>query len=251
MKTLKYIFSILLVVWGILITWVKLFSIGIHFPFLTILTSIAIILGIGKSEKNNLIFFISACLWIMMSAETIGFLAFFDLGNYERLLVGMIPLILGIGLIISSKPKEKWTNTITKKLIIIPALIIVGICSYAYKPSTDEVNCWYYFDDTKYYNVRFAQAPNYTFEVTLYSEEIKEKVKKDGLQYMERDGYYCPETKVRVVTCFGNIISAEVISFRNSETNKKVVFNNPAKIPLDKVKGKLEILKPFMLGLWN
>ncbi len=41
------------------------------------------------------------------------------------------------------------------------------------------------------------------------------------------------------------------MSFRNSEIDKKVKFSNPTKIPLDKVKGKLEILKPFMLRLWN
>ena len=251
MKILKYIFAILLVIWGLLIAWTKLFSVGLHFPFLTILTIVAIILGISKHKKNNLIFFISACLWILLSSETIGFVIFFDSGNYERMIIGIIPLVLGIGLIISSQPMEKWIKPLNIRLLIIPALTIIGICSYVYKPSTDEVNCWYYFEDKESYIVRFAEAPDYTFEARLSSEEIKEKVKKDGLQYSGRDGYYCPETKVNVVTCFGNIISAKVKSFRNSEIDKKVVFNNPAKIPLDKVQGKIEILEPFMLRLWN
>jgi len=251
MKISKYIFSVLLVIWGILIVWAKLFYVGIHFPFLTILTTIAIIFGISKSEKNNLIFFISACLWIIMSAETIGFVAFFDSGNYERMVIGIIPLVLGIGLIISSQPMEKWTNTLMKRLLIIPALIIVAIGSYIYKPTTEEINCWYYFEKGKSFNVSFAQAPDYTFEVRLFSEELKKRVIKEGLQYKGRNGYYCPETKVRVTTSFGNIISAKIISFRNSEIDKKVIFSTPTEIPLDKVKGKLEILKPFMLRLWN
>lgn len=251
MRILKYIFAILLVIWGILIAWIKLFSVGIHFPFLTILTTIAIIFGISKSEKNNLIFFLSACLWILMSAETIGFVAFFDSGNYERMVIGFIPLVLGIGLIISSQPIEKWTNTLIKRLLIIPLLIIIGIGSYIYKPTTDEINCWYYFENEEFYNVLFASAPDYTFEVRLSSEELKKQVQKEGLQYEARNGYYCPETKVKVITSFGNIISAKIMSFRNSEIDKKVTFSSPTEIPLDNVKGKLEILEPFMLRLWN
>ena len=77
------------------------------------------------------------------------------------------------------------------------------------------------------------------------------KLKQMLLQYEGRDGYYCPETKVRVVTRFGTIISAKIMSFRNSEIDKKVTFSSPTKIPLDKVNGKLEILKPFILSVWN
>jgi hypothetical protein len=251
MKILKYIFSISLLIWGLIIGWGKLFFVGIHFPFLTTITSIAIIFGMIKYEKNKLIFFISACLWIVLSAETIGSVKFFDSDIYDRILIGIIPLVLGIGLIISTQTEEKWNNTINKKLLITFALIIVGISSHVYNTSTSEINCWYFITETNSYNVRFAQAPNYTFEVILDSEEIKEKVKKDGLQYSGRDGFYCPETKVKVVTSFGNIISAKVMSFRNSQTDKKVVFNKPVKIPLDKVNGKLEILKQSTLNIWN
>lgn len=127
-------------------------------------------------------------------------MTFFDSGNYERMIIGIIPLVLGIGLIISSQPKEKWTNTLIKRLLIIPALIIIGIGSYIYKPTTEEINCWYYFEAGKSYNVLFAEAPEYTFEVRLSSDELKNEVKKEALQYEGRDGYYCPETKVRVVT---------------------------------------------------
>ena len=35
------------------------------------------------------------------------------------------------------------------------------------------------------------------------------------------------------------------------EIDKKVTFNNQVKLPLEKVNGKIEILKPHMIRLWN
>lgn len=251
MRILKYILSILLVIWGLLIAWTKLFSVGLHIPFLTILTVIAIIAGITKHKKVNLIFIISACLWIILSAETIGFVIFFDEGNYGRMLFGVIPFLLSIGLLFSTQTEIKLINTLTKKFLLAPLFMLIGIGSYVYKPTIEEVNCWYYLDNDKTYNVRFAETPERTFEVELSSDELKKEVKEEALQYEGRKGYYCPETKVRVVTSFGKIISAKIMSFRNSKINKKVNFSSPTKIPLEKVNGKLEILKPFMLRLWN
>jgi hypothetical protein len=239
------------VIWGLLIAWTKLFSVGLHFPFLTIFTVIAIIAGITKHKKANLIIIISACLWIILSAETIGFVIFFDEGNYGRMLFGVIPFLLSIGLLFSTQTEIKLINTLTKKFLLVPLFMLIGIGSYVYKPTTEEVNCWYYLDNDKTYNVRFAETPERTFEVELSSDKLKKEVKKEALQYEGRKGYYCPETKVRVVTSFGKIISAKIMSFRNSEIDKKVNFSSPTKIPLEKVNGKLEILKPFILRLWN
>ncbi len=133
----------------------------------------------------------------------------------------------------------------------IPLLVVVGIGSYVHKTTLEEVNCWYYFEQGNSYEVLFAETPERTFKVELSSIELKEEVKAEALQYQGRNGYYCPETKVWVVTRFGEIVAAKIMSFRNSEINKKVTFSEPTSIPLDKVKGKLEILKPFMLKLWN
>lgn len=251
MKILKYTFSTFLVIWGLLIAWTKLFSVGLHFPFLTVITVIAIIAGISKHKKADTIFFISACMWMILSAETIGFVIFFDAGNYERTLVGIIPLLLSTGVMFSSQTEMKLTNTLTKKFLIAPLFILLGICSYIYKPTTEEVNCWYYLNNDKTYNVLFAETPERTFEVELSSAGLKKEVKTEALQYEGRNGYYCPETKVHVVTSFGKIISAKIMSFRNSEIDRKVEFSSPTEIPLEKVNGKLEILKPFMLRLWN
>jgi hypothetical protein len=251
MKTLKYIFSTLLVILGLLIAWTKLFSVGPHFPFLTVLTVVAIISGISKYKKADLTFLASACLWILLSAETIGFVMFFDSGNSERMIVGLIPLLLGCGLLFSIKSQFNLVNTLSKRFLLIPVLAGIGIGSYIYKPTTDEVNCWYYFEKGNTFRVRFAETPDRTFEVELSSNGLKKEVKTEALQYEGRDGYYCPETKVKVVTSFGKIISAKILSFRNSEIDKKVTFNNQMTIPLDKINGKLEILKPYMLRLWN
>ncbi|MFC6999824.1 hypothetical protein [Rufibacter roseus] len=251
MKTFKYIFSTFLVIWGILIAWAKLFSVGSHFPFLTVLTVIAIIMGISKNKKADIVFFISACLWIILSAETIGFVIFFDEGKYGRMLIGVIPFMISTGLLLTAQIEFKLLNTFTKRFALVPFFLILGIGSYVYKPTIEEVNCWYYLGNEKTYKVLFAEAPERTFEVELSSEELKKEVKNEALQYEGRNGYYCPETKVRVVTNFGKISSAEILSFRNSEIDKKVNFSSPAKIPLEKVNGKLEILKPFILRLWN
>ena len=101
-------------------------------------------------------------------------------------------------------------------------MFLLGIGSYIYKPTIEEINCWYYFDNDETYNVRFGTAPERTFDVELTSDDLKKEVKTEAIQYEGRDGYYCPETKVRVVTSFGQIISVRIIGFRNSEIDKKV-----------------------------
>lgn len=247
----KYIFSVLLVIWGIITLAVKLFFEGLHFPFLTVFTLMAIALGINKNKKSNLVFFISASFWILMSAETIGFVIFFDSGNYERMLIGIIPLFLGIGLMLSTKNKEKRISFLIKKGLVILFLTALGISSYVYKTSTEEINCWYHFEDEESYKVVFASSPKHKFEVILSSQELKKEVKKEAIKYENIDGYYCPETKVRVVTYYGKIISAKIISFRNSETDKNITFSHQVKIPLNEVKGEVEILKPYLLRIWS
>lgn len=251
MRIIKYIFSILLIIWGLIIAWTKLFSTGLHFPFLTILTLFAIISGICKHKNANLHFILLACLWIVLSAENIGFVLFFDEGNFQRMIIGIIPFLLSLGVLFSTQNEIKFLSTRINKFVFILLLMLIGIGSYIYKPTIEELNCWYYLNNNKTYNVLFAKAPERTFEVELSSDELRKEVKIEAQKYQGRNGYYCPETKVRVVTCFGKIISAQIMSFRNSEKNKNVYFKNSIEIPLKKVNGKLEILKPFILRLWN
>ena len=117
MKTLKYISSILLIIWGLLIAYSKLFSVGLHFPYLTVLTIIAIVMGISKHKKSGLIFFVSACLWIILSAETIGFIIFFDGDNYGRMIIGLIPFLLSTGLLLSVQIENKLINKLARNSI--------------------------------------------------------------------------------------------------------------------------------------
>ncbi len=251
MRILKYILSILLVIWGLVIALAKIYSDGFHFPFLTVITLIALISGIIKHKKANLIFFISACLWMILSAETIGYVIFFDEGNYDRMLIGIIPFAVSMGVLFSNKNDNELINTNMRKFLLVSLLMLLGIGSYIYKPTMEEINCWYYLDSSEKYNVLFAEGPERTFEVELSSDELKEEVKANAQQFKGRNGYYCPETKVHVVTSFGKIISVKIMSFRNSEIDKNVKFNSPTKIPPEKVNGKLEILKPHSLRLWN
>lgn len=238
-------------IWGLLMAWTKLMFVGPHFPFLTILTLVATILGVSKYKKSDLFFVASACLWIVASGETFGFVMFFGEGKYIKLLFGVIPLLLSFGLLMSVQSEHKFIDSIAKKILIVPLYILLGIGSYMHKPTIVEVNCWYYLDSGKTYNVVFAKTPERTFEVELSSDELKNQVIEEAIQYEYRDGYYCPETKVRVTTRFGAITSAKIISFRNTEKDKKVEFSRPTNIPLNEVKGKLEILKPTILSVWN
>jgi len=215
------------------------------------LTVLAIVIGVSKNLKSGLFFFISACLWIFFSAEMVGFIIFFDSGNYESMLIVLIPFLLSAGLFFTVKIESKFINKLYKKLLLIPVLLILGIGSYIYKPTIEEINCWYYFDNNETYKVHFAKAPERTFDVELTSSDLKKEVKTKAIQYEGVYGYYCPETKVRVVTSFGKIISVKIIGFRNSKIDKKVSFSSPEKIPLEKVNGKLEILKPSWLRIWN
>lgn len=234
-----------------LIALAKVWVIGIHFPFLTFITLIAVTSGIGKFKYSNNIFLISGSLWIIFSSESIGFVSIFDSEYYGRYIVGIIPLLLAIGLVLSTPIVKKRKKFSLNKIYLIPILIIIGVGSLIYKPTLEEVNCWYYITNDDSYRVSFAKSPDRVFEVELSSEDLKNEVLTTAIKDKYREGYYCPETKIRVITSFGKIISAKIIAFRNSELNKNVKFQNPTKIPLEKVKGKLDILQPFMLTFWN
>ena len=128
--------------------------------------------------------------------------------------------------------------------------LVIGLLSFIYKPHTDEFNCWYYFDDKRdEYKITFAITPDHKFETIASSPELKEIVKKEGLTYEGRDGYYWPETKVRVTTRFKEIIGVKILGFRNSEIDKKVRLEKPFEIDLRTIKGDKSILEPeFNLG---
>lgn len=251
MKKNKYIFSALLILWGLIIFWTKLFIGDLSFPFLTILTLVGVIAGIFKNTKSNTILFFAGCVWIIFSAETMGFVIFFSDSDFERSILSLFPLLLASFLILSTDIEFKWANSPIKKILLIPVFLTVGIGSYIYKPTIKELNCWYYFNENNSYNVLFTQITERTFEIELSSEELKKKVVNEGIQYEGRSGYYCPNTKIRVITSFSKIVSAEILSFRNSELNKEVEFSTPTKIPLKNVDGILEILEPHLLSVWN
>jgi len=251
MKTLTYILATLLVIWGLFIVVIKLFFTGAHFPFLTVLTIGAIISGIMKHPKADWAFFTIGCLWIVFGAETMGFALFFDEGNYQRMTLGLIPFLMGGGILFSRPFEVPLFNTPAKKLLLVPVLMGMGLGSYVHKVTTSTVNCWYYLDQGEDFNVLFAEVPGRTFEVRLSSKELKQVVSKEAIQYEGHEGYYCPETEIRVVTSFGNLTSAEIIAFRNSQIDKKVIFSQPEAIPLDKAVGTIDILKPYTPPLWN
>lgn len=247
----KYFFSTLLILWGISLGLLKLFDEGLHFPFLTILTITSVISGIARYKQANILFVFTGWAWMVFNFELVGFIIFFDPGNHERMIIAIIPLVVAFLLVLFTPTTEQVNRFVWEKILVITTSMLIGIGSYVYKPRIEAVNCWYYFTDEDHYKVRFAETPEQTFEVELSFEKLKKQVKREGLQFEGISGYYCPETEVRVITSFSKIVSAEILSFRNTDTDKKIRFYGPTSIPLDKVKGDIDILKPYSMSIWD
>ncbi len=121
----------------------------------------------------------------------------------------------------------------------------IGLLSFIRKSHISEVNCWYYIDKGKDdFKILFAISPVHKFEATSNSKELKRIVLEEGMTYELTDGYYCPESKVKVITRFKEIIAVKVIGFRNSKINKVVNFDNSIDIDISTINGDKGILEP-------
>ncbi|MEZ4774101.1 MAG: hypothetical protein R3D00_13035 [Bacteroidia bacterium] len=247
----KYFFSTLLIIWGILSGFIKLFHEGLHFPFLTILTAASIIAGIARYKHANSLFVFTGWAWMVFNFELIGFIIFFDPGNYGRMIMPIMPLVVALLLVLFTPTTEQVNRFVWEKVLVFFSSMLIGIGSYVYKPRIETVNCWYDFTHEYHYTVIFTESPQKTLEVELSFEMLKKQVKQEGLQYEGRPGYYCPETEVRVITSFSKIVSAEILSFRNTDTFKKIRFSGPTSIPLSQVVGDIDILKPSYMSIWD
>ncbi len=254
MKKLQIIAAVLLLLWGLFITWMQRLLIMPRFPFLTFILFVALVAGIFKYRKANMLFLMAAGLWILFSSESIGFVIFMDKGGFARMIPALIPLVLSTALLFSTQAKDTLIDAPGKKAAFVLLLILLGLSSYVYKPYTRELNCWLKTRDISNdgtIKIKFVSLPGKTFEVELQAPEWVETIKNKAIYDKEREGYYCPETKIRIITRFGKIISAKILSFENTDTAERVHFGKPVKIPLDKVSGNLEILKPVIFDLWS
>lgn len=250
------ILTFLLFLCGLLIFFGTLLATGIGFytPILTASAFIGfIILLFDKKLGQTIMLFVSAA-WLLRYFEHASYLILYDPNSSGRWLLTTIPLLFSLLIFgLTLKEKLKLTGKRFKNWYwgILPmTFLVIGLLSFVYKPHTEEFNCWYYFDDKRdEYKITFAITPDHKFETIANSPELKEIVKKEGLTYEGRDGYYWPETKVRVITRFKEIIRVKILGFRNSEIDKKVRLENPFEIDLGTIKGDKSILEPeFNLG---
>lgn len=250
------ILTFLLFLYGLLIFFstLRVTGLGFYTPILTISAFIGFItLLINKKLGWTLMLIISAA-WLLRYFEHASYLILYDPNSSGRWFLTIIPLLFALPIFgLTLREKFKQIDKTFKNWYwgLLPlTFLAIGFLSFVYKPHTDEFNCWYYFDDNKdEYKITFAITPDHKFETTADSKELKEIVKKEGLTYEGRNGYYWPETKVRVTTRFKEVIGVKILGFRNSEIDKKVRLENPFEIDLGRIKGDKSILEPeFNLG---
>ena len=252
-KILLIILSIFIIIYGILIisSSIYFFRSPIIISILTLSMLIGIVIFITNKEIGKWIIFVSSIGWIIRYFEHLSYLILYDFSNNGRKIIVIIPLFLAITLFviiykyyiaINIKYKE-WKYILGSILI----MILIGFVSYGHKTQVREYNCWYYLDKNTNENklkLLFAVAPDHTFEVTSNSVNLKNSILKNAIFDKTRKGYYCPETKVKVVTRYYEIVDLEILGFHNTSTNKIIKFKKPYKIQTKTIKGKKEILMP-------
>lgn len=256
MKFTIQILTFLLFICGLLIFFGTLLTKGIGFytPLLTGSAFIGFVILLFDKKLGQTVMLLVSAAWLLRYFEHASYLILYDPYNSGRWLLTIIPLLFALAIFgLTLKEKFKQIDKPFKNWYwgLLPlTFLTIGLLSFVYKPHTDEFNCWYYFDDKKDdYKITFAITPDHKIETTTSSTELKEIVKKEGLTYEGRDGYYWPETKVLITKRFKEIISVKILGFRNSEIDKKVRLENPVEIDLGTIKGDKSILEPeFNLG---
>lgn len=250
------ILTFLLFLYGLFIFFVTLRVTGVGFytPILTISTFIGFVALLANKKTGCTVMLIVAGAWLLRYFEHASYLILYDPDSSGRWLLTIIPVIFAFPIFGQSlKTAFKKFNKSLKiwHWGLFPIIFLtIGLFSFIYKPHTDEFNCWYYFDTNKdEYKITFAISPDHKFETTTSSAELKEIVKMEGLTYEGIEGYYWPETKVRIITRFTEIIGMKILGFRNSEIDKKVYLEKPFEIDMSTIKGDKSILEPeFNLG---
>ncbi len=229
------------------------FGIGIYTPLLTIATLIGFLTLLTNKHKGLTINFFVSLGWLLRYFEHASYLLLYDRQNVGRWLIVTIPIILAALLfILTFKSKQ---NILGKPFrwrvvtFLIFAIASIGLISFVRKPHVGEFNCWYYFDNKNDYKITFAVTPDHIWEATSNSEELRNFILKNGIRDEFREGIYCPETKVKIVTRFKKIVAIRIIGFHNTTTNVYANLKSSIDIDINKIKGDMDILQPdFTVG---
>ena len=165
-----------------------------------------------------------------------------------------IPILLAFlfcALIYKAKQDEK-NVPFNYRLFGVSFLLFlsVGLLLFIRKPHTTEFNCWYYIEDHKEeFKITFATSPEHILETTMSSPNLNSVIEKEAMTDEYRDGYYCPETRVRVITRFKEVVGLEISGFRNSKIDKVITFEKPFPVEINTITGDQTFLEPtFTLG---
>ena len=211
MKKLQIIAAVLLLLWGLFITWMQRLLIMPRFPFLTVILFIAFVAGILKYRKANLLFLVAAGLWILFSSESIGCVIFMDKGGFARMIPALIPLVLSTALLFSTQAKDTLIDAPGKKAAFVLLLIFMGFASFIYKPYTVELECRMPVDYDGTYQLIFISGHKKTLQIKMSKEKLKEIINKKAIYDKDYKEYFCSQTRIKIVTRFGKIISAKHI----------------------------------------
>ncbi|NPA46062.1 MAG: hypothetical protein GXO24_02490 [Chlorobi bacterium] len=211
MKKLQIILAVLLLLWGLFITWMQRLLIMPRFPFLTFILFVALVAGIFKYRKANMLFLMAAGLWILFSSESIGFVIFMDKGGFARMIPALIPLVLSTALLFSTQAKDTLIDAPGKKAAFVLLLIFIGFASFIYKPYTVELECRMPVDYDGTYQLIFISGHKKTLQIKMSKEKLKEIINKKAIYDKDYKEYFCSQTRIKIVTRFGKIISAKHI----------------------------------------
>jgi len=256
---LKYLISILtflLLLYGLLALFASLFStgLGIFTLILTVGTFIGLITSIFNKRVGWTIIFTVIIGWLLRYLEHVSYLLLYDPKNEARWIIVLIPILLSLSIfiLIYKARQEKTGRPFRAKFICLTflALASLALASFLRKTQTQEFNCWYFIEDNQDdFKISFSVTPKHIFEIRSNSKELKTIIKREAITYDFRQGYYCPETKLRIVTQLKEVVGLKIMGFRNTDKNKIIKFDKPFELDLKTLKGDQTILQPnFTLG---
>lgn len=240
-----------LFLYGLLVLHASMFywGIGTRTVILPVSTLIGFVALLSNRKFGSGIVLIAMIVWLLTFFERAAYVLLYDIHNIFIWVIVGIPIFLSIIIMTltyrSLQAIQGKGFNLRTPLLLIVGIASVALLSFVRKDHTNEFNCWYYFDKGKEdFRVTFAVTPDQMFETTTNSIELKDFVLKYGIRDEFRNGIYCPETKVRIVTRFKKVVAVKILGFRNSTTDFKAILDRPVELDMKKILGDKKILEP-------
>lgn len=197
-------------------------------PLLIISSLIAFGLILWNYKIGRITSLIVSIIWLFRYSFNLCFLAYNNYDNSFVWTLVLIPAFIALIILISTLnelliPIKSYLR-FSLILITLALISIVGWVTYIYRPIEQEFNCWYeIYKGSNDYEITFALSPTSKFNVTSNSIKLKNIILKDGLYDEIRNGYYCPQTKVKL----NNNQTIQILGFTNTQMKKYIRFDSP------------------------